>query len=108
MWVEGDYVCMYDLEGRIAGHFGIQRDVTTRKQADEALRAAEEKYRILFEKAPIGIFQSTPGGKFIKVNQTQANIYGYSSPEEMVEQVQDIKQQLYADPSPGDFQTPHG
>lgn len=99
MWVEGDYVCMYDLEGRIAGHFGIQRDVTTRKQADEALRAAEEKYRILFEKAPIGIFQSTPGGKFIKVNQTQANIYGYSSPEEMVEQVQDIKQQLYADPS---------
>ena len=99
MWMEGDYVCMRDAAGRIAGHFGIQRDVTTRKQAEEALREAEEKYRMLFEKAPIGIFQSTPEGKFIKVNQTQADIYGYSSPEEMAEQVHDIKQQLYADPA---------
>ena len=37
MWVEGDYICFYDAEGRITGHFGIQRDVTERKQAEEAL-----------------------------------------------------------------------
>jgi PAS domain S-box-containing protein len=35
MWVEGDYICLYDQEGRITGHFGIQRDVTTRVQAEE-------------------------------------------------------------------------
>ena len=36
--VEGDYLCFYDDEGRITGHFGIQRDVTERQRADEALR----------------------------------------------------------------------
>ena len=35
MWVEGDYICFYDAEGRITGHFGIQRDVTERKKAEE-------------------------------------------------------------------------
>ena len=33
MWIEGEYVCLYDDQGRIKGHFGIQRDVTMRKQA---------------------------------------------------------------------------
>ncbi|MBN1836871.1 MAG: PAS domain-containing protein, partial [Spirochaetales bacterium] len=28
MWVEGDYICLYDPEQRIVGHFGIQREVT--------------------------------------------------------------------------------
>jgi PAS domain S-box-containing protein len=26
--IEGDYICFYDDEGRITGHFGIQRDIT--------------------------------------------------------------------------------
>ena len=30
MPIEGDYLCFYDQEGRITGHFGIQRDVTHR------------------------------------------------------------------------------
>jgi PAS domain S-box-containing protein len=36
--IEGDYLCFYDEEGRIAGHFGIQRDVTERKRTDQSLR----------------------------------------------------------------------
>ena len=36
--VEGDYICLYDEEGRITGHFGIQRDVTERKRSEAALR----------------------------------------------------------------------
>jgi len=31
IWIEGDYVCMYDDQGRITGMFGIQRDITERK-----------------------------------------------------------------------------
>ncbi|HMQ56888.1 MAG TPA: PAS domain S-box protein, partial [Anaerolineae bacterium] len=38
MYVEGDYVCLYDAAGRITGHFGIQRDVTERKRAEAALQ----------------------------------------------------------------------
>ena len=35
IWVEGDYVCMKDEQGRITGMFGIQRDITERKRAEE-------------------------------------------------------------------------
>ena len=47
MWVEGDYICFYDAEGRITGHFGIQRDVTERKQAEEALFRFNRRLRLL-------------------------------------------------------------
>ncbi len=47
MWVEGDYICFYDAEGRITGHFGIQRDVTERKQAEEALLRFNRRLRLL-------------------------------------------------------------
>lgn len=43
MWVEGDYVCLYDEEHRITGTFGIQRDITKRKRAEEELIKAKEK-----------------------------------------------------------------
>src|SRR5688572_10890005 len=41
--IEGDYICLYDADGRIIGHFGIQRDVTeeVRLQREVAQHAAE-------------------------------------------------------------------
>ena len=38
VWIEGDYICLYDSEGRITGHFGIQRDVTTRVRAEQQVQ----------------------------------------------------------------------
>jgi signal transduction histidine kinase len=43
MIIEGDYICLYDREGRFIGHFGIQRDVTQRRQEEnETLRSRQE------------------------------------------------------------------
>jgi PAS domain S-box-containing protein len=47
MRVEGDYMVIYDPSGRIAGHFGIQRDVTDRHMATEQIRASSEQLRAL-------------------------------------------------------------
>src|SRR5213075_40095 len=47
MWVKGDYMCFYDAEGRITGHFGIQRDVTDRTRAAEELEQSREELRAL-------------------------------------------------------------
>src|ERR1041384_7770814 len=47
MWVEGDYMCFYDDQGRITGHFGIQRDVTDRTRAAEELEQSREELRAL-------------------------------------------------------------
>src|SRR5678815_4228462 len=35
IWVEGDYVCMYDHQKRITGMFGIKRDVTLHKKTED-------------------------------------------------------------------------
>ena len=73
-------------------------DVTDRKQAEEALRKSETKYRHLVEDAHEGIFQSTAEGRHITVNQAFANILGYESPEEVVKNIIDIAHQVYVNP----------
>ena len=60
---------------------------------------AEEKYRNIFENAIVGIFQSTADGRLVSVNPAMARMYGYESPQEMVESVTDIANQIYIDPS---------
>jgi len=71
------------------------RDITSHKQAEEALRITAENYRSIYENAVEGIFRSSPDGHFIGVNPAMARIYGYSSPAEMVEQITDIATQVY-------------
>jgi len=47
--IEGDYLCFYDEQGRITGHFGIQRDVTQRERADKALRQYNRRLQVLHD-----------------------------------------------------------
>ena len=77
---------------------GIFRDITERKQAEEALRESEVKHRNIYENAVEGIYQSVPEGRFISVNPAMAHMYGYESPEEMIASVIDIGRQLYVNP----------
>lgn len=70
---------------------------TERYQTEVSLRRAESKYRSIFENAVEGIFQTTPEGRYITVNPMLAKIYGYSSPQQMIETLTDIEQQLYVD-----------
>jgi len=82
------------------GHFiVIKQDVTQRKKSEKALKQAEEKYREIFENAVLGIFQCTPDGRFLTVNNEFAHMMGFESPEQMVVQITDMAHQLYTDPS---------
>jgi diguanylate cyclase (GGDEF)-like protein/PAS domain S-box-containing protein len=76
----------------------MKQDITERKQIERALRRAEEKYRAIFEDAVVGIFRSTPGGRYIEVNPAMARMLGYDSPDELVANITDISRQVYVDP----------
>ena len=73
-------------------------NITERRQIEQTLRQAEEKYRTIFQGAAVGIFQSTPAGRYTTVNPAMARMLGYDSPEEMVASITDISRQIYVDP----------
>jgi PAS domain S-box-containing protein len=58
----------------------------------------EDSFRSIFERAVPGIFQTTPGGNYIRANPALARIYGYDSPAQMLEMLTDIGRQLYVEP----------
>lgn len=60
--------------GQWLGYRGMDRDVTERKQAETALRASEERFRMLVESAPIGIFVQVDG-RFAYVNQAALHMF---------------------------------
>ena len=86
-----------DERGSPNGFRGLGRDVTDRVKAEEALRLSEERYRAIFENSLVGIFQSSPEGRYIRVNPAFARIYGYESPEDAISSVSDIGTQVFVD-----------
>jgi PAS domain S-box-containing protein len=58
-------------------------DATACLSAERALQESEERYRNLFENAPIGIYRSTPDGRILVANPTLVRMLGYGSFEEL-------------------------
>ena len=85
-------------DGKVVAVIAIIRDITERREAERALRESEEKYRSLYRNATLGIFHSTPGGRFTDVNPALATLLGYASPEEAVSSIASIARQVYFDP----------
>jgi PAS domain S-box-containing protein len=73
-------------------------DKTERRKAERALLRSEEKYRGIFENAIMGIFQTTPDGRYLSINPAGARMYGYASPEDMMTSIDDLTRQLYVIP----------
>lgn len=56
-------------------------DITERKQAEEALRESEERFRTILDNAPIGISVVSLEGRFMLVNRSLCDIVGYEKEE---------------------------
>ena len=58
-------------------------DISKRKENEEKIRINEERLRNLYENAPVGIYRSTPEGRFIMANPALLKILGYDTVDEL-------------------------
>src|SRR5215204_1825010 len=96
-WVQAFIYPVMDADQNIQEVVLVHEDITDRKEAEEERRRAEEKYRSIFENAVEGIFQTTVDGRFLTANPAMARMFGYASPEELLEAISDIGDQLYVE-----------
>ncbi|NTW11693.1 MAG: PAS domain S-box protein, partial [Anaerolineales bacterium] len=85
------HVSTYELEGKVYT-VPILRDITERKKAEDALRASEEAYKLLFESNPQPMWvYDTNSLAFLAVNDEAVSKYGYSRDEFLSMTIKDIR-----------------
>ena len=84
IWVE--FVSnAYDVNGKQVIQCNI-RNITDRKEAEEALHASETRYRLLVEASPDAVTQTDANGKILMCNMQTAILLGYEHPDELIGQ----------------------
>jgi len=79
-WIEAT-ATLIDVKGKPTGFKGLIRDITERREMENALHQSEEKYRNVIEQMADGYFEVDLAGRFTFVNDAQCRNLGYSREE---------------------------
>jgi two-component system cell cycle sensor histidine kinase/response regulator CckA len=73
-----------DGEGKPEKLVIVNRNITERKTAEEALRRSEANFRSAVEDAPYGIYRASMAGRFLQLNPALQKMLGYESAGELL------------------------
>lgn len=88
--VRANYVPQFDTDGEVEGFISLIEDISELRQAEQAIRDSEERFRGMIENSPSAIFLKDLKGRFQLVNSKFEEWYGYSSDEVIGKTSQDI------------------
>jgi PAS domain S-box-containing protein len=74
-------LAMAEAGGKVIQYRTAITDITRRRRAEDDLRRSEEKFRLLYEKAPLGYQSLDEDGVIREVNQAWLDVLGYSRQE---------------------------
>jgi PAS domain S-box-containing protein len=97
-WYLSTHSRILDQDGIVEGIQVIAENINERKIEEEKLRTSEAEYRSLFDNSIIGISQSQPGGKYIRINKAYAEMYGYPDTNTMLMELSSNIKMLYSNP----------
>jgi PAS domain S-box-containing protein len=83
-WVLVTKVPLRDENGKIVGLVGINRDITERKRAEEALAQERNLLRALMDNIPDYIYFKDRQSRFIRTTKAHAKMFGLSDPAEAI------------------------
>ncbi len=83
-WLENHCHPVFDEDGNYLGRRGNNRDITQRKQNEEALLASQKNITDLIENTPDGVLLANSAGKHLFANKRMCEITGYQ-PEELMD-----------------------
>ncbi len=83
--LEANVALIRDASGKSIGFRTLARDITQRKQAEEALKKSEERYRSILETMDEMYTENDLKGKYTFVNDAAWRLMGYNSPDELME-----------------------
>ncbi|HBX70304.1 MAG TPA: hypothetical protein DEH25_13235 [Chloroflexi bacterium] len=88
---EGTFVPKFDTRGQTDGLIGYFRNVTQRKQVENALRESEERFHLMFENHSAVMLLIEPvSGQIVDANTAAQNYYGYPLETLKLMQIQDL------------------
>ena len=97
MVLETSGVPFFDANGKLLGYRGIDRDITERKQAEEALRRSEDKFAKAFRTSPDAInINRMRDGQYLEINDGFTAMTGYT-PAEVIGKTS-LEINIWADP----------
>lgn len=89
-----------DEAGNPVALVGSAQDLTEKIKAENRLKEVQDRYRQLFNDIKDVVYESSPDGKLIDINDSGLEMFGYSSKEELLKI--DVVNDLYVNPADRD------